>query len=388
MSHKDENNLDFDYLNANMHGGYFYYSAENSGEIAGETYTQTPYPYSNYHQNPFQNVKATEHQYSPVPRNMYSSSETFETGTKGYSRTFSGNDLLAENASISPGRCLRRFNSDIPSYCDYGTYNPFQGSPLEIANLSLVENRPVEDQAQHSEPTYETESLHEEPTEVVQSKRTYKDVLTFPTRSESPGNANEASKKTERQETRENEVRRETYKEKLLSPKLEMPPSFSKATPPSKPGLNNHRSQVNINPKKPLKINNNLATGNVTKGNSKNQSEKNWHSANESVRSVRSQTDLGGIKRKNRPSLIDNPSFEFPPTDDESVTPIEVRTKDLKKNERTKTKVRERDNEKSSRRQSKRNPPPSTSATLARAYFPKVKRFRNYMYCKNTLFFQ
>jgi hypothetical protein len=93
---------------------------------------------------------------------------------------------------------------------------------------------------------------------------------------------------------------------------------------------------------------------------------------NESVRSVRSQTDLGGIKKKNRPSLIDSPSFELPPSDDESVTPVEVRTKDLKKNERIKIKIKEKDSEKTNRRQTKRNPPPSTSATLARAYFPKV----------------
>ncbi len=370
MSHQKDENLDFDYLNpAPDSGSYVYYPAESAfhHQYAGET-AQTSYShYSNY-QNPFQNAKTADHQYSPVPRNMFTS-ESFESANKGYSRTFSGNDLLAENTSVSSGRCLRRFNSDIPSYCDYGTYNPFQGSPLEIANLSLLENRPVDDQVQHNhEPTYETELLPEEPAEIVQSKRTYKDVLTFPTRSDSPGNASEVSKKTKL----ENEIRRETYKDKLLSPKLESP-SLSKATSvPNKPGLNNHRSQVNTNPKKPLKINNNLATGNIIKGNTKSPSEKNWHSANESVRSVRSQTDLGGIKKKNRPSLIDSPSFELPPSDDESITPVEVRAKDLKKNERTKMKIREKDNEKSNRRQNKRNPPPSTSATLARAYFPKV----------------
>jgi hypothetical protein len=369
MSHhqKDEN-LEFDFLQPVQESdSYVYYSPESafSHPYSAEA-TQTNYSHYGSYQSPFQKM---DHQYSPVPRNIYTND--FESVPKGYSRTFSGNDLLADNTAAS-GRCLRRFNSDIPSYCDFGTYNPFQGSPLEIANLSLLENRPVlEEQVQHiNEPTYETELLQEEPTETVQSKRTYKDVLTFPTRSESPGNASEA---VSRKSKVENEIRKETYKEKLLSPKQETASSFTKATPPPvKPGLNNHRSQVNTNPKRPLKINNNLTSGNISKGNAKSPSEKNWHSVNESVRSVRSQTDLGGIKKKNRPSLIDSPSFELPPSDDESVTPVEVRTKDMKKNERMKIKVREKDNEKSNRRQNKRNPPPSTSATLARAYFPKV----------------
>ncbi|KAK4023344.1 dnaJ homolog dnj-5 [Daphnia magna] len=369
MSHQKDENLDFDYLNPVQDSdSYVYYSTESafSHPYSAET-TQTSYShYSNY-QSPFRKV---DHQYSPVPRNMFSSE--FESGSKGYSRTFSGNNLLTDNTGS--GRCLRRLNSDIPSYCDFGTYNPFQGSPLEIANLSLVENRPTTDEQiqQTREPPYENELVHEEPTEMIQSKRTYKDALTFPTRSESPSNANEAvSKKI----TVENEIRKETYKEKLLSPKQETPASFSKATQPLiKPGLNNHRSQINTNPKRPLKINNNLATKNTAKGNTKSPREKNWHCLNESVRSVRSQTDFGGINKKNRLPFIDNHSFEQPPTDDETISPVEVRAKDLKKSERMKIKVREKDNEKSNRRQSKKHQPPSTSATLARAYFPKLAR--------------
>lgn len=368
MSHQKDENLDFDYLNPVQDSdSYDYYSPESAfnHSYSAET-AQTSYShYSNY-QNPFQKV---DHQYSPVPQNMFTSE--YESRSKGYSRTFSGNNLLADN-TVS-GRCLRRLNSDIPSYCDFGTYNPFQGSPLEIANLSLMENRPMmDDQIQQtSEPPHKPELVHEEPTETIQSKRTYKDALTFPTRSESPGNANEAvSQKTKV----ENEIRKETYKEKLLSAKQETPASFGKATqPPIKPGLNNHRTQINTNPKRPLKINNNLATRNIAKGNAKSPREKNWHCLNESVRSVRSQTDLGGINKKNRPSLIDNHSFELPPSDDESISPAEVRTKDLKnKNEKMKVKVREKDSEKSNRRQSKKQQPQSTSATLARAYFPKV----------------
>lgn len=371
MSHQKDENLDFEYLNPTVQnsGSYVYYSTEPTFQhpYAAET-TQTSYSHYGDYQHSFQNAKS-DNQYSPAPRNMFAS-EAFDSGSKGYSRTISDNDLLVEN-SISC-RNLRRFNSDLATpYYDYRTYNPFQGSPLEIANLSLLENRPVEEQVQQiNQPAYDTEPLHEEPAELVQNKRTYKDVLTFPTRSESPSNSVEATKKTKV----ENEIRKETYKEKLLSPKLDTPQNMTKVSPaaPIKPALNNHQSQVNTNPRRPLKINNNLASGNINRTNIKSPSEKNWHSVNESVRSVRSQTDLGGIKKKNRPSLIDNPSFELPPSDDESISPIEIRTKDLKKNEKTKVKIREKDNEKMNRRQIKRNPPPSTSATLARAYFPKV----------------
>lgn len=370
MSHRKNDNLDFEFLNpVQDSSSYVYYSTEPAfpHPYAGEA-TQTTYSHYGDYQHPFQNAKP-DNQYSPAPLNMFAS-ESFDSGSKGYSRTISDNDLLTEN-SVPCSRTLRRFNSDIPSYYDYGTYNPFQGSPLEIANLSLLENRPVDEQVQStSQTSYESELVQEEHVEAVQNKRTYKDVLTFPTRSESPGSI-EAPKKGKM----ENELRKETYKERLLSStnKVEVPLNLSKPnTTPSVKPLNNHQSQVSVNPKRPLKINNDLASGSINKGNMKSPSEKNWHSVNESVRSVRSQTDLGGIKKKNRPSLIDSPSFELPPSDDEFVTPIEVRTKDLKKNEKTKVKARDKDNEKSNRRHNKRNAPHSVSATLARAYFPKV----------------
>lgn len=369
MSHRKDENLDFNFLNPVLDSAsYVYYSPESSfNHSYTEEASQPAYsPYSGNYQNPFHSAKTN--QYSPIPRNIFTS-ESFDSGTKGYTRTFSGNDLLAENTAVA-GKCLRRFNSDIPSYCEFGTYNPFQGSPLEISNLGLLESRPAEEQCQqNTEPVYETELVHDEPAEAVQNKRTYKDVLTFPTRSESPINSPETLLKKTKPES---DTRKETYKDKLLSPKLEPSPITAKATPSGKPSLNNHRSQVNTNPKRPLKINNNLSTGSITKGNSKSQTEKNWHSVNESVRSVRSQTDLGGIRKKNRPSIIDSPSFEFPPSDDESVSPIEIKSKDLKKIERTKSKTKEKESEKSIRRQSKKSSPPSTSATLARAYFPKV----------------
>ena len=433
MSHRKDENLDFDYLNSavpEQSNGYVYYSTEPTSyhSYSAEQAPNSFQHYSSY-PNPFQNAKQ-DYQYSPVPRNMFSS-EAYETGAKGYSRTFSGNNLLAENtssaSSSSSGRCLKRYNSDIPSYCEFGTYNPFQGSPLEIANLSLLENRSVEtDQVQHvSEPIYETEIVPEEaavPPEAVQNKRSYKDVLTFPQHSESPNSVEQLSKskadnETARKETQkdgkdgisfsnrsdspsssegmgrskmENEIRKETYKDKLLSPKVEtsstsQPKASSTAV---KSNLNNSRSQINTNPKRPLKINNNLAASNnasVNKSIGKNPNEKNY-SLNESVRSVRSQTDLGGIRKKGGPSLMDNPSFELPPSDDDDVpSPVEIRANrsDLKRTEKGKSKIREKENnERSSRtnKHHKRNPPARTSATTwARAYFSKVNRLNVYL---------
>jgi len=420
MSHRKEENLDYDYLNSGVSdqsSGYVYYSSEPTyHSFSAEPVAPYQQHYSNY-PNPFQNAKP-DYQYSPVQRNMFSS-ESYESGAKGYSRTYSGNDLLAADASSSsssaPGRCLKRYNSDIPSYCEFGTYNPFQGSPLEIANLSLLETRTVEEQlpvTNVSEPVYETEIVPEEavvPPEAVQNKRSYKDVLTFPHRSESPSNSELNKGKSEgevRKETSkdgisfplrsdspsgseatgkskvENEIRKETYKDKLLSPKLETSTPASKA-PPVKSNLNNSRSQINTNPKRPLKINNNLAAGNhisSNKTNGKSPNDKNY-SLNDSVRSVRSQTDLGGISRKKGgPSLIDNTSFELPPSDDDYVpSPIEIRPNrsDLRRPEKGKSKIREKEsNERSSTRarHQKKNQPTRKSVVWIRAYFSKVNK--------------
>lgn len=122
--------------------------------------------------------------------------------------------------------------------------------------------------------------------------------------------------------------------------------------------------------------------------------EKNWTSGhNESFRSVRSQTDLGGgIGNKksksgggNRTaSLSDNPSFEHLPVSDEEddddrvgVSPVEVR-KELKRSDRKGNKSRTESNNKENERSINRgrhktkHTQQSRSAALARAYFPKV----------------
>lgn len=156
MSHhrrsKDEN-LDFDYLNPDSSpaSSYYYTAAESSSSsflhspsFSAEHVASGYSPYTSYgppsmFQNSGKNEEARQ-QYTSVPRNLFSPGEAYEpSGVKGYSRTFSGNDLLADN--LSSGRCLRRFNSDVPAYCQFGTYNPFQGSPLEITNLNRLENR-------------------------------------------------------------------------------------------------------------------------------------------------------------------------------------------------------------------------------------------------------
>lgn len=365
MSHQKDESLAFDYLNPVLDSDSYVYCSPDPPYH--DTYSREPTrssftAYSDF-ENHSENGKL-DNQYTSVPRNMFSS-ETFESTSKGYSRTFSGNDLLSENSM--PERILRRFNSDLPSYCNYAIYDPFQGSPLEIANLGLLESQPVEHSYHVNEESYETELIQEEPSEMVQSKRTYKDVLTFPTQSDIAGNLLETPKKLKP----ENEFRKESYKEKLTNTKLDAS-TLSKPVPTKAP-LNNHHNRVNSNLKRPLKINNNFVTGNASKSSMKSPSEKNWHSVNESVRSVRSQTDLGGLKKKNRMFPVDGLSFELnSPSEDECVTPTEVRSRDSKKMDKTKMKNREKETEKQSKRQSKRNPPPNSSATFARSFFPKV----------------
>lgn len=396
MSYQKDENLAYDYLNPVLGSESFVYCSSDPSfrhSYASETTPNSFTEYSDY-QNQIKDDKL-DSQFSSVPPNMFTS-ETIESSSKGYSRAFSGNDLLAEN-SVS-GRLLRRFNSDLPTYCNYAIYDPFQGSPLEIANLSLLESRPVEETYQNNEALYGSELLQEEPSEAVQSKRTYKEVLTFPTQNEISSTMAETPTKTKP----ENEFRKESYKEKLLTTKLDPTSNLSKSVHISKSPLNNHHNPPSNNPKRPLKINNNLATGNSNKGSIKTPSEKNWHSVNESVRSVRSQTDLGGLKKKNRTFPIDGLSFELnnSPSEDESVTPIEVRSRDLKKNEKTKVKSRDKDTEKLNRRQNKKNNPPNNTASFARSFFPKVNQnkfilnfdvlpfFRNFILTNTSLWLQ
>jgi hypothetical protein len=92
MSHQKDENLEYDYVQPMQDSdSYVYYSPESAFNhpYAAEG-TQTNYSHYGSYQSPFQKV---DHQYS-VPRNMYTSD--FESGPKGYSRTFSGNDLLED----------------------------------------------------------------------------------------------------------------------------------------------------------------------------------------------------------------------------------------------------------------------------------------------------
>lgn len=484
-STKDEN-LDFVYLNnpptgvgpdsttsssnsfynysaesPSFHHHHHQYGAEHQAALSSNAFSH----FTNYQQPHFQAgmvVGKPDHHYSPVPQNVFSSNNYDPAvSNKGYSaaRTFSGNDLLADNSS---GRNLRRLNSDVSSAFEFGTYNPFQGSPLEITNLTRLDSRsnsliseeqaaPIQQQVVQpvqNEPYYETAELQmdDSPSETGQhasgssSKRSYKDVLTISqNRSESPNNNassspaetvahttvtnNSRSSKVDNEQTR-----KETYKDKLLSSSSSnkiassQPASSSSVSSPAQPtkqqtqssSLNNHRSQINTNPKKPLKINNNLAAAKVTitffkifiyiiyfsiyylQGNVK-AGEKNWTSGhNESFRSVRSQTDLGGGIGNKKPksgggnrtaSLSDNPSFErLPASDDESgdegvgVSPIEVR-KEPKKSDRkgnksrTESNIKENERSVNRGRHQKKHTQQSRSAALARAYFPKVYYF-------------
>jgi len=328
-STKDEN-LDFVYLNnppngdsttsssnsfynysaesPSFHHHHHQYGAEHQAALSSNAFSH----FANYQQPHFQTgmVVGKPDHYSPVPQNVFSGN-TYDPAAinKGYSaaRTFSGNDLLADNSS---GRNLRRLNSDVSSAFEFGTYNPFQGSPLEITNLTRLDSRsnsliseeqaaPIQQQVVQqvqNEPYYETAELQLEdlPSETgasgSSSKRSYKDVLTISqNRSESPNNNassspaetvahttvtnNSRSSKVDNEQTR-----KETYKDKLLSSSSSSnnkiassqpaSPSVSSPAQPTKQqtqstSLNNHRSQINTNPKKPLKINNNLAAGKV-----------------------------------------------------------------------------------------------------------------------------
>lgn len=294
------------------HHHHHQYGADHQAALSSNAFSH----FANYQQPHFQTgmvVGKPDHHYSSVPHNVFSG-DAYDpvVSNKGYSaaRTFSGNDLLADNSN---GRNLRRLNSDVSSAFEFGTYNPFQGSPLEITNLTRLESRsnsliseeqaaPIQQQVVqpvHNEPFYETVELHMEdsPSETGQnasgssSKRSYKDVLTISqNRSESPNNNASSSSPVEtvahtavtnnsRSSKVDNEqTRKETYKDKLLSSSssnkiassqpASSSPSVSSPAQPTKQqtqstSLNNHRSQINTNPKKPLKINNNLAAGKV-----------------------------------------------------------------------------------------------------------------------------
>ena len=337
MTRKNDN-LEFDYLNP-VPDTSSYYSH-----------------YSSNYPNPYRNAKPDQ-QYSQVPCPTMFQSESFESGQKSYTRTFSGNDL-----SGSTSRCIRRQNSDVPTYCDFATYDPFQGSPIEITNLSLLEDRSVE-QVDHSSELSQATELNENPTVTPQNKRSYKDVLTFPLQSESLNSETPIKSKFD------NETRKDSYKEKLLNTKNDTPPNVKNLH--VKSSLNNHRNQPNSNLKKPLKINNNLA-GNLKKGSTKNP-EKNVQQSNESLKSARSQTDCNGIKKRNRPiSLADSVSLETLPSEDEiQVASVEIRSKEKIK-EKSKSRTRDRENERPSRKHHRKNPLPNHSSALAKAYFPKV----------------
>ena len=152
--HSKDENMDFDYLNADSSSSSYYYGAAESSSSSflhsssySAEHVASPYsPYSSYaQQSPYHQNAAVknedQHQhYTSVPQNLFGTGQAYEqAGLKGYSRTFSGNDLLSDNSS--PARGLRRYNSDVPAYSQFGTYNPFQGSPLEFSNLNRMENR-------------------------------------------------------------------------------------------------------------------------------------------------------------------------------------------------------------------------------------------------------
>lgn len=337
MTRKNDS-LDFDYLNP-----------------VGDTSSYYSHYTSNY-PSPFTNAKPDQ-QYPQVPVQTMFQSEPFEPVQKSYTRTFSGNDL-----SASASRCIQRQNSDIPTYCDFAPYDPFQGSPIEITNLSLLESRTSE-QVDHPPEVLQATEPSENPTETVQSKRSYKDVLTFPLQSESLISETPIKPKSD------NETRKDSYKEKLINTKNDSSPNVKNLH--VKSNLNNHRNQPNSHPKKPLKINNNLV-GNLKKGNTKSP-EKNIQQINDSFKSVRAQTDLNGTKKRNQPiSLVDSASFETPTSEDEiQVTSVEVRTKEKIK-EKSRTRTRDRENERPSKKHHKRNPMPNHGSALAKSYFPKV----------------
>ena len=340
MTRKNDN-MDFNYLNP-VSDTSSYYSHYTSN-----------YP------TPYRNAKPDQ-QYSQVPCQTMFQSESFESIQKSYTRTFSGNDLSASASS-----CIRLQNSDVPAYCDFATYDPFQGSPIEITNLSLLENRTVE-QVDHPPELVPTVELNENPIEAVQNKRSYKDALTFPLQSESQNSETPVKSKYD------NESQKDSYKEKLLNTKNDGTPAVKSLQ--VKSSLNNHRNQPNSNLKKPLKINNNLV-GNFKKGNTKTP-EKNIQQTNESFKNNRSQTDWNGIKKRNRPiSLVDSVSFETPPSEDEiQVSSVEIRVKEKVK-EKSKSRTRDRENDRPSRKHHKRNPLPNNSTALAKAYLPKVIPF-------------
>ena len=450
MSRKDENS-EFNYLNPIPDSSPSHQYAAHFNTHTAHVYAETPtfhpyveppniYPsYANYSGPYHQTAIKSDHYPQSTCNNLMFQNGNYEMGSKERSmmfpaRTFSGNDLLSDNSPIA-GRSLRRLNTEIPissaNYCDFGTYDPFQGSPLEITNLGLHESRttvveqpyepmkvtpikiipevaevPLSPMQEKQKQEQQLQQQQNEETQLQdiqqhhtqhqdqnqhQSKRSYKDVLTFPTRSESPVSQPNFGEPVPGKLKIDNETRKETYKDKLLSvAKSESTSNVSKTIPivTKTVNLNNHRSQPNNNPKKPLKINNNLAS-NPAKATGKGM-EKNWHSHNESVRSVRSQTDLGGVKKRNRGQSLastENTSFEFPPSDDEDMDDgdgvgatignisIEVRIKEKK----SRSKVKEKENERgagcSRRSLHKRNPQPNSRAAFARAYLPKVKSF-------------
>lgn len=331
----DNDNLEYDFLNAMPdHGSFVYFHSEPSFQHAAEGSKPMSYP-------PFVSYQ-----------NAYPMRNPEDVQVPGY---------LPQSQ---------------PPFANFGTYDPFQGSPLEISNFSFLERRePVEGepvpavQPVHvAEPAVEPVAQRAEPVEEVQSKRSYKDVLTIPP---SPTLQPKSGANVKQEEDPVVDL----AKPKAASVKTEAPSGTPKHS--AKTGLNNYRAQVNANPRKPLKINNNLsaASGSVKKANVRVE-EKNLHASNESVRSVPSQTDFVAPKRKPPSALIRGLSFEEPPSDDEKKQCVTSRIKDRKKNEKNKPKVRESHHDRSTTRKPAKKTPSSNQGPLCtKTYVQKVETY-------------
>lgn len=267
-------------------------------------------------------------------------------------------------------------------FASFGTYDPFQGSPLEISNFSFLDSReppqaeepPPVQQVPVVEPVVEVPPPKEQIEEV--QKRSYKDVLTIPPSPTLPIRSVGIQKNDEDPAT-------EIGKPKISNTKQEVLSTTPKHL--AKTNLNNHRIQININPKKPLKINNNLSSSsNISKKGNNKVEEKNLPTSNESVRSVPSQTDFASIKRKPAP-VVKDLSFELPPSDEEEDDDkkfcVTSRIKDRKKTDKSKVKIKESHHDRSSNKKTaKRNNSSNQGPLYSKTYVQKVKTLQKHSY--------
>ena len=354
MSHKDDTS-EFNYLNAIPDSSRYTFFLPDS---TFHTYSESDNVYPHYsYQHPYQSVKA-EQQY-PVACGLATYKNSGVGEPKGFLQAFSEGELLTDNPVST---CLRQLNND---YCDFGTYDPFQGSPLEITNLSLHENLPPPALIETyfgSEASASNFEVQENQPETVLNKRSYKDALTF---AWGESSNTETATKT----NKVNKLKRETSKEKANSCRTDTVQITPKSV--TKVGLNNHRCQLNANSKKPLKIKNNLSE-NVSGKTSCKTTVKNMHSCNSSVQHVRFPAE-GNLSygKRSRALVTECPQTESLPSEDDIPTQPEARNKE-KNRDRVKMKTKEKDAERSGRRQHRKNPPPNVHVAMTKAYVSKV----------------